>query len=233
MTQKDSYRIDYVFKLPDGRERKYEVFLDPETISYIPKTGGDPPEWTELERQKCTVCPLNADENTNCPIAVNLSEMIDHFKDERSTTIVSVTVVTPERSYVRKCSVQEGLFSIFGIIMATSNCPVMNFLKPMARFHLPFATVEETIVRSTSMYLLRQYFVMKQGHKPDIDLKGLDKKYSMIKQVNQGFANRMSSIVKEGDADRNAVSILDAFAQMLTMEIGDNLSQISYLFQED
>ena len=33
----------------------------------------------------------------------------------------------------------------------------MESLKPMVRFHLPFATVEETVFRSVSTYLLSQY----------------------------------------------------------------------------
>ena len=37
--------------------------------------------------------------------------------------------------------------------MALSGCPVLEQLKPMARFHLPFASVEETIYRAASMYL--------------------------------------------------------------------------------
>jgi hypothetical protein len=32
-------------------------------------------------------------------------------------------------------------------------------VKPMARFHLPLASEEETIYRATTMYLLAQYFL--------------------------------------------------------------------------
>ena len=38
--------------------------------------------------------------------------------------------------------------------MATAGCPWTDRLRPMARFHLPFANEAETVYRSVSMYLL-------------------------------------------------------------------------------
>ena len=79
--------------------------------------------------------------------------MVNFFKDTTSFKKTAVYVETKDRAYVKKCSVQEGLFPIFGLIMATSGCPHMEFLKPLARFHLPFSNVEETF-SSTSNSIL-------------------------------------------------------------------------------
>jgi len=49
--------------------------------------------------------------------------------------------------------------------------PIFEKLKPMVRFHLPFASIEETKYRAISMYLLAQYFLYQQGSQPDWDLK--------------------------------------------------------------
>ena len=48
--------------------------------------------------------------------------------------------------------------SLIGLIMALSGCPHMEFFKPLARFHLPWASLEETTLRSASIYLLMQFF---------------------------------------------------------------------------
>ena len=57
------------------------------------------------------------------------------------------------------------VFSLIGIYMVTSGCPIMDKLRPMARFHLPFASTEETIYRAISTYLLGQYFLEQKGKK--------------------------------------------------------------------
>ena len=66
--------------------------------------------------------------------------------------------------------------------MATSGCPHMDFFKPMARFHLPLANAEETVYRATSMYLLAQYFLQREGKEADMELEGL-KKYIRISRL--------------------------------------------------
>jgi len=106
----------------------------------------------------------------------------------------------------------------------------MNFLKPMARFHLPFSTSEETVFRSTSIHLLRQYFAYKKGEELDLDLQKLNDHYKKVQNVNQGILQRMSTVYKKGDANQNALVILDAFAKVLTMDIEDQLQSMEYLF---
>ncbi len=231
MVEKTSYCITYEFQFESGNIKKFNITLDPETITLVPK-GSDPkPDWTKLEFHQCSCCTLEKELNPFCPIAVNIAEIVEEFKNEISSDQCTVICKTPERTYMKKATVQEGLFSIFGIVMATSNCPVMNFFKPMARFHLPFSTVEETIFRSSSIYLLRQYFEYKKGLIPDLELTKLDQHYEKVQKVNSGILDRTGHIAKK-DADKNAIVILNALAQMLSFEISDNLNSLEYLFQK-
>lgn len=221
-------KIVYDFIFPDKTERSYAVELDGSTMSFLPPFH-NPPAWTELENKKCVHCPLNKEDSPQCPVAYNLSGLVEFFKDKTSYAEAIVRVNTEERIYAKKLPLQQGIFSIFGLIMATSACPYMEFLRPMARFHLPFSTSEETIVRSVSMYLLRQYFVAKKGGIPDLNLENLETHYENIQKVNKGIIGRIRGIV-ENDADVNALVILHSFADLLTMAISKDLSKIEPLF---
>jgi hypothetical protein len=222
-------KIVYHFAFPDGASKAYTVELDRATLSYRPGVAERPPAWARLENHQCGHCPLAPAEHPYCPVATNLSTLVEFFKDKASVAEATVTVTTEERTYVKQLPLQRGIFGIFGLVMATSSCPYMDFLKPMARFHLPFSTAEETIVRSVSMYLLHQYFVAKRGEQPDLGLEHLETHYGNIQQVNDGILERIKGVV-ENDADLNALIILQGFADLLTMAISKDLSKIEPLF---
>jgi hypothetical protein len=225
----NTIKIVYDFAFPDGDTRSYTVELDRASLSYRPASTEQPPAWARLENHQCGHCPLSPAEHPYCPVATNLSALVESFKDKASVAEARVTVTTEERTYVKDIPLQRGIFGIFGLVMATSSCPYMDFLKPMARFHLPFSTAEETIVRSVSMYLLRQYFVAKRGEQPDLGLEHLETHYENIQKVNDGILERIKGVVKN-DADLNALIILQGFADLLTMAISKDLSKIEPLF---
>lgn len=227
-----TFSIKYIFAADDGKTHEYELNLDKETLLLQQNHQKPPPQWTKLPYEKCDGCPLREKDCSHCPVAVNLANLVEEFKSESSVKEVEIRVVTSDREFVKKTAIQYGLFSIFGVIMATSGCPVMDFFRPMARFHLPFATMEETMVRSTAFYLLRQYFRKKNGNVPDFDLTTLDENYQNVARVNRGIINRIGHLISDGDADQNAIVILDSFAQMLAIEIQSNLGSLEYLFRE-
>jgi hypothetical protein len=229
VSQSSTIQIVYDFAFPDGAAKSYTVALDRATLAYLPGTQESPPAWTRLENHQCGHCPLSPAEHPYCPVATNLSELVEAFKDKASVAEATVTVTAEERTYVKQLPLQRGIFGIFGLVMATSACPYMDFLKPMARFHLPFSTAEETIVRSVSMYLLRQYFVAKRGGAPDLGLEQLETHYENIQKVNDGILERIRGVVLN-DADVNALVILQGFADLLTMAIAKDLSKIEPLF---
>lgn len=220
--------ITYLFKFSEQEQLKYKCGLHNETLGFIPLEENDSTDssWTQLEHNQCENCPLTTKQSQVCPIAANLCGLVNFFKDTKSYKKATVCVMTQERSYMKQGSVQEGLFSIFGLIMATSGCPHMNFFRTMARYHLPFSTPEETIYRATSAYLLQQYF--KKVDRPNLD--GLVEIYKNVDDVNRGMLARIKSL-GEGDADLNAIVLLNNFGQLLNIEVDMNLSSLEKLFK--
>ena len=228
--RKRPYQFGYVFNFQDNTVKEYHILLDPVSLALIREdTDQEPADWTRLDYEQCHCCPLIPDAHPRCPIAVNIMELVDSFKDVFSYHDCRVVCETAERTYSKKTSVMEGLSAIFGVVMATSNCPVMEFLKPMARFHLPFSTIEETTVRTASMYLLAQYF--KHRNKPgmDFDFSILERHYTKVQQVNEGLLKRINSVSSE-DADKNAIITLHSLSQFLSMEIDYSLGGLESIF---
>ena len=225
----ETITITYTFLFPDKVEKSYTIQFDKEKLSLSPAENAKYPDWAKLDHHKCAHCPLNSKDHPYCPVASNLSQLVESFEDKASYSEAFVQVRTKEREYHKKIRLQEGIFSAFGLIMPLSDCPHTHFLKPMARFHLPFSSPQETIVRSVSLYLLKQYFVEKRGGQPDRTLNQLESHYDGIKKVNLGVINRIRGMA-HSDADVNAVIILHSFADLLTLAISNDLSSLEPLF---
>jgi hypothetical protein len=230
MMKRSPFKYHYQFSYEDGRKTDYLISLAPETLSLVgSKRDIELPEWTRLGFKQCGCCPLKPDQYPHCPIAANIMELVEAFKTVFSYRDCYVVCHMAERTYSKKTSVMEGLSAIFGVIMATSDCPVMEFLKPMARYHLPFATIEETTVRTASMYLLAQYFNHKNQPVVPYDFKPLEKHYVRVQQVNEGLLERINSVSSE-DADKNAIITLHSLSQFLSMEIDYSLNGLEHIF---
>ncbi len=230
MEKQDPFQFHYQFQFEDGYTKDYHIVLDPKTLSLIPADHRQNiSEWTRLNYNQCSNCPLAIDTHPFCPIAVNIMELVETFKNVLSYSDCTVMCETEDRTYLKKTSIMEGLSAIFGVIMATSDCPIMNFLKPMARFHLPFASVEETTVRAASMYLLGRYFKSKDRQDMKIDFKSLENHYAQVKLVNEGIIKRIRNVSTE-DADKNAIVTLHSLSLFLSMEIDYSLSSLEYIF---
>src|SRR5881396_1438965 len=227
---KPPIRYLYKFRFANGTEKDFEVLLDAQTLELVSDHRTPNPAWTKLDYFQCENCPLGK-EVEYCPVAVNLSRLVESFKDAVSTETTNVTVQTAERVYARQTTLHKGLSSIIGIYMVTSNCPVMDKLRPNVRFHLPFGSLEETVYRAVSMYLTAQYLLMRQGKTPDWDLKKLVEIYKAVTHVNRGISNRLSSASEE-DANMNAVVILSAYAEMVPFSIEHRLAELEYIFSE-
>ncbi|TLY32612.1 MAG: hypothetical protein E6K62_07560 [Nitrospirae bacterium] len=226
----ETLRFLYTFQFPDNTERQFEIRLNAKTLELVNKKDLPKPAWTKLKYKQCEHCPLG-DEHEYCPVAVNLSALVESFKDSISYESTNVRVQTNERIFEKMTTVQKGLSSIVGIYMVTSDCPVMDKLRPMVRFHLPFGSIEETVYRAVSMYLTAQYLLMRQGKTPDWDLRKLVEIYRAVNDVNRGISNRLASASEE-DANTNAVVILSAYAEMIPFSIERHLAELEYIFSE-
>ncbi len=221
--------IRYRFIFPAGREEIIDVKIDTQTMESIPENPDRPPAWCRLEFHQCPNCPLQSDAHPDCPLAVRLIKLMATYQNVLSYDEVEMEVTTPERMVAKRTTAQRAVSSLMGLIMATSACPHMAFLKPMARYHLPLATEEETIFRAVSTYLLAQYFRHKNAQSTDMELEHLKKIYAEIGVVNVAMASRLRSVSVE-DSTVNAVVLLDMFAKMLPYSIEDSLEEIRYLF---
>lgn len=232
MSENETIFYKYFFIFNDGQKESFEITLDKKSLQYIPNKKLIPSAWTKLEQNQCNNCPLNKEDYPDCPLALNLSEVVPKFSSWQSFNSVHVMVETQERTYSKNTSLQQALSAMLGIFMVTSDCPVMASLKPMVRFHLPFASIEETVFRSVSTYLLGQYFKFKNGDEADWNLDNLMDNYKDIQLLNFGMAARMRSVVDK-DANLNALVVLDIFAKELPFSIKKSLENLEYLFKKD
>jgi hypothetical protein len=163
-------------------------------------------------------------------MAESLVELLEFSEKLDSFRSLAVTITTPEREIRTAATAQRAISALMGLLIATSGCPEVAWLRPMARFHQPLASEEETIYRAASMYLLAQYFCEKHGQSPDWSMQGLRQRYQRLHEINIAMAERMRSAI-ERDAPVNAVILLDLFAKAMPYSVDDSLAELEYLFQ--
>ena len=187
------------------------------------------PEWTKLESSQCPNCPLKSAACAHCPAAVRVHEVLETFKDSTSVEQIKLSVVTNRRIYQQQCDLQSALNSMLGLQMATSGCPILEKLRVMANFHMPFCSFGETLYRTVSAYLTQQFFIYKDGGEADWDLAGLKTFYQELETLNQAFSTRIRAI-EESDAASNAIVMFFAASIVVAEAIGDGLVEYKDYF---
>jgi len=221
--------IDYTFEFSANSTKSFHIALDPLTLRIETKNVDSPPSWTRLEYNRCCVCKLDIKEHQHCPIALNLVGFIEEFKDYLSHQEVNVVVKVDEREYVKRLPLQFGLSSLLGAIMVSSGCPTMELLKPNLRFHLPFASIEETVYRSFTMFLLAQFYKYRKGIEVDFDLAEFEKIFTDVGKVNKAFSERLREASTK-DASINALVNLHCLGEMTPMTVSDILDEIEQYY---
>ncbi|MBL6764161.1 MAG: hypothetical protein ISQ14_04335 [Verrucomicrobiae bacterium] len=215
--------IEYKFIVKGGETFTFEV--DTRRPAEDSEDTVDLPFWTKLDFHKCSNCTLSETEHEFCPAALDAKRITQTFKDMLSTEEVRVEVTTPDRTYVKNTDSQTGLRALFGLVMATSGCPILSRFKGMADTHLPFATMEETILRVAGSYLIKQYLVHREGGVPDWEFASLNSFYEQIQEVNRCFKSRIDSASKQ-DANMNALGSLVYLAMGVSFSLEDKLSDL-------
>ncbi len=198
-----------------------------------PKGTGPTPlrhaAWTRLDFHQCDGCPLTSATHSHCPVAIDIEAVAVAFREVISYTRTTVRVIAAQRTYVKDCDVQSGLNSLLGLIMANSCCPILSQFRPMAHFHLPFSSIEETIYRTASAYLTKQYFLHQDGLSPDLDLDGLDILYEQLQQINSDLVTRVRA-ASHADANMNAVTTFFSISTIVAMTMRQQLDALRPLF---
>ncbi|MEW6647907.1 MAG: hypothetical protein AB1450_11965 [Pseudomonadota bacterium] len=221
--------ITYQLKLEDGRSYAFEIDIDRQAESSL---TGSHAAWTQLENNRCANCPLDPAQASYCPAAVDIEDIAAQFVQTLSIQRADVWVHTRQRSYFKNTDSQTFLNSIFGVIMASSACPILARLKPLAYFHLPFANLEETFHRLVGAYLVKQYLGLREGDaQPDWELKGLEQLYAELKTVNIHFMKRLRTASKE-DASINALQSYVSLTHLVGMGVDDVLGKMLPLLRK-
>ena len=221
--------IRYDFQLPDNSREAFKFELNAKNLEL---KGGVPkslPPWTQLEYHQCANCPLDDAAHPYCPLAANIHNIVQRFDGLNSYDQITVEVVTDQRWIAQRTTAQLGISSMMGLVIAACGCPHTAFFKPMAWFHLPLASEEETLFRASSFYMLAQYYCQKDGHAADFEFEGLAKIYQNMQTVNCAIAQRLREATAN-DSSVNAIVILDSFAQIVPFAIEESLEELRYLF---
>lgn len=216
-------KVDYIFEFSDGKQLTYQVDIDrPEVLDEWADENGE--EWTRLEYCQCTNCPLGKSKKY-CPAAIDIQRLVADFKSQPAFQKVDVKVTTPERSYSKHTGLEEGLRSLMGLVLATSRCPILSELKPMAQHHMPFASNDEFILRNVSIYLLQQYFEMRAGESADWEMKGLVDRNKRLQLVNQALWQRIHTVC-EGDSNLKALLSFFSMASSVSFSLESQLQKL-------
>ena len=221
--------ITYEFELNSGRLR-FELCFDEPAHLLVPIESSKAPTWTELDFLKCPNCPLNSKDVSHCPLALQLHRVVSETDDLTSHDEVRVKVRSAERYYGTKTTAQRALSSMLGLIIPCSGCPHTEFLRPLARFHLPFSDQEETSYRIASMFLLAQYLRKLKDLDADFNLDKLDQLYQPIQTVNRFLCQRLRTICGK-DSSLNAVVILDTLTMIVPLTLQGHLDKLVDLFK--
>ncbi|HMH87834.1 MAG TPA: hypothetical protein VK523_04280 [Steroidobacteraceae bacterium] len=218
--------IRYRFDLPDGSKKHVDLNFAAADFRLSNPTPIDPPFWTELKFSQCANCPLSSDEYAHCPAALHMAPAVESLKALVSFDVVGVTVTQAERTIHAETTAQQAMSSVLGLIMATSGCPWTDRLRPMARFHLPFASETETVYRSVCMFLLARELVgVGEAH----GFAQLTDLYENLHVVNRDMSRRLGAATRT-DPARNAMALLDSYTTLLPAALESSLQELKPLF---
>lgn len=213
--------ITYVLTI-EGVEHSFDV-----QIERAPSLKrGALPVWTALEHERCSNCPLPLGDDAACPPAADLAPVVDRFSKLSSIARADVRVVTPEREVRKETDAQTALSALMGVIMATSGCPILRRLKPLATMHLPFATAAETIHRTLGVHLVRALIDGKPA-----DLEELRRLYDDIDTLNFAFMTRLRTAA-EKDASLNALVVLQAGGALVSVSLEDGMRRVRSMYED-
>lgn len=224
-TEKKSIRYQIFFKSQDYVFDQ-TIELNDDTYEHAAPEE-DIPEWCRLEFKKCPNCTLNNIWHEYCPLAVRLIPFVK-LPACNSYDDVRAEVTMDNKSVIAETSAQEAFSSLLGLVMATSGCPHTRFFKPMAWYHNPFSTPEETMYRACTTYLFSNF--LHNRNSKSLNFEALKKIYHNIHQINVHIASRIKNY-SDTDSALNAIVLLDLITNDLPIAVDEDLTELKQLFE--
>lgn len=197
----------------------------PWTLSTSDRPRGALPVWSELGCHRCPACPLEERSHKHCPAAVAIAPVAEAAGHRRSTERVLVQVVAGTRTTTKHTDLQDALRSFIGLQMSTSGCPAFERLRPLARFHLPFASPEETLWRVAGSFAVDAFH---RGLNRAQWWSELRAQYAQLGAMNRAFCQRLRERLP-GDAGVNAIVTLFSLSVCVRDELEDEVTAIAML----
>ena len=219
-------RIRYRFDLPDGSQERWisisirSIFACCAHPWRIRRSG--PPSGSAVRELPARRSGAARIARRRC----RWSPAIEPLKALVSFDTVGVTVMEAERTVYAETSAQQAMSSVLGLIMATAGCPWTDRLRPMARFHLPFASEAETVYRSICMFLLAREI---SGAEQPPGFAALEELYRNLHVVNRDMSRRLGAATRT-DPARNAMALLDSYTTLLPAALECSLEELRPLF---
>lgn len=226
----DTYEISYHIKTSTNRNEIFVFQIDNQSADSNSVAPDNPPAWTELSYRQCSHCPLSAETHKYCPVALQLYDITQRFEGTKSIDEVDVEVITEDRKVVQKTAIQRVIASMLELSYASSGCPKTEWLRPLARFHSPLASEEETVFRSASMYLLAQFFIHQTNKQGRIEFSGLNQIYEDMHTLNAAVASRLQHAI-QSDSVKNAITLVDMYSTLIPILLDDQLAEMRGFFQ--
>jgi hypothetical protein len=226
---RETIHIKYTLTSKDT-DCKVDMVFDKKDFSLV-NLEPNGKDWTKLEHHKCSHCPLNEEQSPFCPLAIAIDGIVAKLQNSLSYDIIHAQVEFKNRVISTDTTVQRALSSLMGLIIPTSGCPHTVYFRPMSRFHQPFADIEETIFRATSMFLLSQYFLNKEQGCIPPDFSRLEAIYNNVHIVNKYICRRLRE-VREDDCYLNAIVILDMFTVSMHSALKHDLETLEPYFSK-
>ena len=207
----------------------FELKIDKNTLTLIPPGILDYPHWTELEYEKCSCCALPND-LPHCPAAVNLIPLVEQFSHVKSIDNCKVTCTFDRKQISKDTNMAESLMYLVLLSTAASNCPFMSMFKPYLINLSIFASFEGAIFNLASLWLLGQYFSMKQGDSLEINFHQIDACIEGGTVILKCLIDRLRA-TKPRDGSLNAFIKLSSNIQVLSIEVAAQLARLDPYFK--
>jgi hypothetical protein len=198
-------RVNYRIERKTGEVLDFDLRLDEHgLLEDLPDTG---PEWTRIDGNRCLGCKSLC---KYCRASIAIVPVVEACLTIDSLEVVHTRVTMGQRITEVRGPISQPIASLMGLCMAASGCSTTAPFRAMAVYHLPFATLEETVIRAAGFALLGHW---AHGTLADENpFARLTEAWSELEEMNMRIGRRLQSCC-ETDATLNGLINLDMFAK--------------------